>query len=108
MQKQLISLGTTPSRLKTVIPISCLSCLLGKTRRKPWRTKDDHNHARSSYSIVPIHYVSMDLLTNTIPGIKLQLTGSLTNTPIVGAQVFADHSSSTLPLYAHLLENITL
>ena len=50
----------------------------------------------------------MDQLTSTVPGIKPQLTGRLTNTPIVGAQVFADHSSSPHFLHTHLLENLTL
>jgi len=50
----------------------------------------------------------MDQLTSTVPGIEPQLNGRLTNTPIVGAQVFADHSSSPPLLHTHLLENLTL
>ena len=45
----------------------------------------------------------MDQLTRTVPGIKLQLAGRLTNTPIVGSQVFADRSSSPRLLHTHLL-----
>ena len=38
------SLRATPSRLKTVTSLPCLSFLLGKTRPKHWLTKRDHNH----------------------------------------------------------------
>ena len=70
--------------------------------------KGDHNDVRPSHYIVARHSVSMDQLDITVPGIKLQLTRHLTNIPIVGAQVFADHSSSPPSLHSHLLENLTL
>ena len=81
---RLISLGATTSRLKTVTPLPCLSCLLENARPKPWCTKDDLNHARPSHSIAPGHSMSMDQLTSTTPAINPQLTGRLTNTHIVG------------------------
>ena len=52
--------------------------------------------------------MSIDQLLSSVPDIKPQSTGRLTNTPIVSAQIFADNSSSPPFLYTHLLENFTL
>ena len=50
----------------------------------------------------------MDQITSTLSIIKDQLTGQLKKTPIVGAQVSTNHSSSPPFLHTHLLETITL
>lgn len=104
---RLIDIGILPSQLKLVKPPPCLACLLGKSKKKPWRSKSTPPNIRRS-SVKPGHAVSVDQLTSTTPGLKLQSIGHLTKATIVGAQVFADHSSSPPFLYAHLLENFSL
>ena len=104
---RLIDIGILPSQLKSIKPPPCLACLLGKSKKKPWRSKSTPPNIRRS-SVKPGHAVSVDQLTSTTPGLKPQIIGHLTKATIVGAQVFVDHSSSLPFLHAHLLENFSL
>ena len=104
----LIQLGHLPHRLVKVKPPPCLACLIGKSRKRPWRFRAASKHIRAPQRRPPGSSVSVDQLVSSTPGIKPQHTGTLTSIPIVGTQLFADHSSRLTFLHCHLLENFTL
>lgn len=51
--------------------------------------------------------MSIDQLASTASGIKPQTKGNLTSTPIIGAQLFADHSLSPPFLNCQLLKSFS-
>ena len=104
---RLIDLGILSTCLKSIKPLPCLACLLGKSKKKPWKTKSSPPSIRK-HSSIPGEAVSVDQLVSAKPGIKPQSKGLLTNVPIVGVQIFVDHSSSLPFLYTYLLESFSL
>ena len=104
----LIQLGHLPQHIAKVKPSSCLVLLLRKSRRRPRRSRDDTKHIRTPQPRPPSSSLSVDKLFSRTPGIKPQHTGKITSTPIVVAQLFADHSSSPTFVCCHLLKNFTL
>ena len=103
--KHLINIGALPKRLDSVTPPPCLAYLLGKSKKRPWRSKAPIKPIR--HGDPPGYAVLVDQLVSTTPGIKPQATGRLTTTLIVGTQVFADHCSSPPFLHYQLLENFS-
>ena len=103
----LIQLGLLPHRLGKVKPPPCLSCLLGKSKREPWRSKGIPGTIRPIRA-TPGSLISVDQLASSVPGIKPQSTGRLASAQIVGAQVFANSASSPPFLCTHLLESFPL
>ena len=103
-----IQIGHLLRRLAKVKPPPCLACLLGKSRKRPWRSRAAPKHIRSPQRRPPGSSVSVDQLVSSMPGIEPQHAGTLTSIPIFGAQLFADHSSSPPFIHCHLLENFTL
>ena len=104
----LMQLGHLPRHLAKLKPHHHLSCLLGKSRRRPWRSRAAPKHLRT-YPPDPLgSSVSVDQLVISALIIKPQCTFKLTSTPILGAQLFANRSSITPFTYFHLLENFTL
>ena len=104
----LIILDHLPRRLAKVKRPPCLTCLLGNSRRRPWRSRAAPNHITSHQPYPSGSSVSVDQPVSSTPGIKPQHAVKLTSTPIVGAQLFYDHSSSPPSVHCHLFENFTL
>ena len=105
--QHLINLGILPKRLASVQAPPCIRCLIGKSKKKPWRRKGQSPSIRHINHSTPGASISVDQLVSSTPGIKPQSKGCLTNTSIVGAQIFADHCSSPPFLHCHLLENFS-
>ena len=103
----LIKLGILPSHLSTIKPPSYLAYLLGRSKKKPWRHKNQTPTIRHLYQDALGTTVSVDQLVSSILGIKPQATGTLTKASIVGAQIFANHCCTPPYLYCQLLESFS-
>jgi GAG-pre-integrase domain len=87
-------LGMIPKRLSNVLFPLCPSCIYGKLSRKPWRNKQDYRPI--SDTKIPGHFVSVDQLESTTPGLK----GIPTRERYYYATIFLDHATDYT--YVHL------
>ena len=98
--KHLIELGILLSYLNSIKVLPYLSCLLGKSKKKPWHSKAPIALIQKQLSKSGIA-VLVDQLVSSTPGLKLQSTRWLIHVPIVEVQVFAKYSSSLPFLYVY-------
>jgi hypothetical protein len=91
-------LGMIPKRLSNVLFPLCPSCMYVKLSRKPWRNKKDYRPI--SDTKIPGHFVSVDQLESTTPGLITQIKGIPTSKRYHYATIFVDHATDYA--YVHL------
>ena len=84
--------------------ITCPSCIFGKSKRKPWRTKGQPGSLRSEEEASPGAKVSIDHVISAQPGLVPRMDGRHTKDRITGACVFIDNH--TRYSYTHLQTSI--
>jgi hypothetical protein len=82
----------------------CPSCVFGKCKRKPWRTKGQPGTLRSEEENSPGARVSIDHVISKQPGLVPRMDGHHTRERINGACVFVDNH--TRYSYSHLQTSI--
>ena len=82
----------------------CPSCIFGKAKRKPWRTKGQPGSLRSTDENDPGARVSIDHVISKQPGLVPRMDGRHTRDRITGACVFLDNH--TRYSYSHLQTSI--
>jgi hypothetical protein len=82
----------------------CPSCVFGKCKRKPWRTKGQPGSLRSEEDNSPGARVSIDHVISKQPGLVPRMDGRHTRDRITGACVFLDNH--TRYSYSHLQTSI--
>lgn len=95
--------GQLPKRFKKIAldkKVVCPSCVFGKCKRKPWRTKGPHGTIRRDTETEPGDRTSIDHLISAQPGLVPRLDGRHTRERINSATVFIDHVSGLS--YSHL------
>ena len=70
-----------------------MSCIFGRSHRRPWRSKKAPGTIRKDSETEPGDCVSIDQIISAQPGLIPQQTGYLTSMRIWGATVFVDHVS---------------
>ena len=93
------------AKLKNRLPV-CMSCVFGRSHRRPWRNKGKPGTIRKDDETEPGDCVSLDQLVSAQPGLIPQMSGYLTNMRIWGATVFVDHVSDFV--YVALMRDLTL
>ena len=105
--QHLASTGAIPKRLQHVDHPKCVSCIFGKSHRRPWRSKGKaKHHIRSEEDIHPGDNTSIDALTSKSPGLIPQMSGFLTSKRYWASTVFVDHATNYG--YVYLQEDQTL
>ena len=84
--------------------LTCPSCIFGKCKRKPWRTKGQPGSLRSEEENTPGAKVSIDHVISAQPGLVPRMDGRHTKDRITGACVFIDNH--TRYSYTHLQTSI--
>jgi hypothetical protein len=82
----------------------CPSCIFGKCKRRPWRTKGSHGSLRSEDEKFPGAKVSIDHVISAQPGLVPRMDGRHTRDRISGGCVFIDNDSRYS--YTHLQTSI--
>jgi hypothetical protein len=78
----------------------CNDCCGARATRKPWRGKGKrHIQKHLKKTPHPGEVVSVDQLESSIQGFIGQMTGRLTNQPIVASTIFVDHASDLSYVY---------
>jgi hypothetical protein len=84
--------GILPQRIANCHVPKCASCLFGKAKRRPWRTRGHAGQIGKS-ATKPGDVVSVDQLISETPGLVAQSTGKLMKRRHSVATIFADHAS---------------
>jgi hypothetical protein len=84
----------------------CMSCIIGTSHCKPWRTKGAHGLIHKDSDNAPGKCVSMDQLVSAQPGLIPQTAGFLTNLRLWGATIFVDHFLDFV--FVALMHDLTL
>ncbi len=90
-------------RLRTK-PLICPSCLFGKQKRRPWRTKAQPGTIRHAHETQPGDATSIDHVISHQPGLVPRMDGRHTKQRINSACVFIDHVSGLS--YSHLQTSV--
>jgi hypothetical protein len=96
--------GILPRRIADCSVPKCPSCLFGKAKRRPWRTRAQTNHIGRTVT-KPGDMVSVDQLISKTPGLIAQSTGKMTHRRHMVATIFVDHASGLD--YVHTQESTT-
>jgi hypothetical protein len=96
--------GILPRRIADCSVPKCPSCLFGKAKRRPWRTRGQTNHIGRTIT-KPGDMVSVDQLISKTPGLIAQSTGKMTHRRHTVATIFVDHASGLD--YVHTQESTT-
>lgn len=100
----LASTGAIPRRLQNVHQPKCVSCIFGKSHKRPWRPKGKNkHHIRSPDQVDPGDNTSIDAMTSKAAGLIPQMSGFLTSKRFGAATIFVDHASDYS--YVYLQEN---
>jgi hypothetical protein len=81
--------GILPTRIATCHVPKCASCLFGKAKRRPWRTRGCAGQIGRT-ATKPGDMVSVDQLISKTPGLVAQSTGTLTKHRHTVATIFVD------------------
>jgi hypothetical protein len=84
--------GILPQRIANCHVPKCASCLFGKAKRRPWRTRG-HAGQIGRTATKPGDVVSVDQLITKTPGLVAQSTGTLMKRHHSVATIFVDHAS---------------
>jgi hypothetical protein len=84
--------GILPQRIANCHVPKCASCLFGKAKRRPWRTRGHAGQIGKS-ATRPGDVVSVDQLISKTPGLVAQSTGKLMKRRHSVATIFVDHAS---------------
>jgi hypothetical protein len=81
----------------------CPSCIFGKQRRRPWRTKKKGSSIRNKDDTKPGKTVSVDQLISAHPGLVPRFDGKHDRSRITAVTVFFDHFTNFS--YCHLMRS---
>ncbi len=84
--------GILPRRIADCHAPKCPSCLFGKAKRRPWRSRAQAGKIGKT-ATKPGDMVSVDQLIFKIPGLIAQGSGKLTKRRHTVATIFVDHAS---------------
>ena len=92
---RLVEAGILPQRFECLRGkhVFCPSCIFGRMRKRPWRTKGKYKSIRKANQKYPGAKVSADQLVVAQPGLVPRMDGRHTNDRVVGATGFLDHYS---------------
>lgn len=104
--KKMAEKGIIPKRLAKVKPPLCVSCLMGKQRRKPWKGQGKkHKSIRKAEHSFPGAMTSTNQMISSFGGLIPQVKGRLTRARYYAAQIKVDHFTDFT--YVHLMQDTT-
>ena len=100
---KLAEIGILPGRfkkLKGCTKLKCASCIFGRQKRRPWRTRAKPSTIRKFSDDKPGVTVSVDQVISANPGLVPRMSGRHTSERLSAVTVFYDHFSKVS--YSHL------